>query len=154
MCHCSLCGDNPILDGQKNEFGDCENPYQCKKCCLRDECNERKVKEMNEKTLKLSKPIMINGSEFKELPYNFEDMTAKDKLNVGKRMKTDGMPVSVEEIDTDYHIYLFAGAVAKANSEIDIADILRISAKDAQKGAALARNFFYLDLGEQSKTQE
>jgi hypothetical protein len=97
------------------------------------------------KTLKLSKPIMINGGEVSELPYNFDDMTARDKLNVGKRIKGDNLPVTVEEIDTDYHLYLFAGAVAKANSEIDISDVMRISAKDARKGAVLARNFFYLN---------
>lgn len=106
----------------------------------------------NKNVLKLTKPMMIDGQEVKELPYDFENMTARDKLNVGKRIKTDGMPVSVEEIDTDYHLYLFAGAVAKADPKIDIADVLRISAKDAQKGAALARNFFYIDSGGQSST--
>lgn len=99
-------------------------------------------------TLKLSKPIMIDDKEVNELPYSFDDMTARDKLNVGKRIKVDGLPVTVEEIDTDYHFYLFAGAVAKAKPEIDISDVLRISAKDAQKGAVLARNFFYLSSGE------
>ena len=94
----------------------------------------------------LRKPIMINGEEVKELPYNFEDMTARDKLDVGKRMKMDGNTPSVEEIDNDYHFYLFAGAVAKANPDIDISDLMRLSARDAQKGSGLARNFFYLNL--------
>lgn len=105
--------------------------------------------EMNEvlktEVLTLRKPIMINGEEVKELTYDFESMTARDKLNVGKRIKADGIPVSVEEIDTDYHMYLFAGAVVKANPDMDISDVLRLSAKDIQKGAALARNFFYMD---------
>ena len=88
---------------------------------------------------------MINGEEVKELKYDFESMTARDKANVGKRIKQDGIPVSVEELDTDYHMYLFAGAVVKANPEMDMSDVMRLSAKDVQKGAALARNFFYLD---------
>lgn len=107
-------------------------------------------------TLKLSKPLKIFGAEndreLTELAYDFENMTARDKLDVGKRIKLDGLPVSVEEIDTDYHFYLFAGAVKKADPEIDIADVMRISAKDAQKGAVLARNFFYLNSERQSET--
>ncbi|WP_041272387.1 hypothetical protein [Desulfitobacterium hafniense] len=94
-------------------------------------------------TFNLSKPIMIDGKEVKELPFDFENMTAKDKLNAGRKMKTDGIPNNVEELDTDYHLYLFAEAVCKADSSIETADVLRISAKDARKAAAVARNFFY-----------
>ncbi|WP_141722835.1 phage tail assembly protein [Cellulosilyticum sp. I15G10I2] len=108
----------------------------------------KEIKEfmhMENQALKLSKPIMVNGEEVKELKYDFENMTARDKINVGKRIKQDGVPVSVEELDTDYHMYLFAGAVVKANEDMDISDVMRLSAKDIQKGAALARNFFYLN---------
>jgi hypothetical protein len=100
----------------------------------------------------LSKPLKVSTAdqdiEIKELEYDFENMTAKDKINVGKRIKADGIPVSVEEIDTDYHFYLFAAAVSKANPAIDISDVLRISAKDAREGARLARDFFYRNLEE------
>lgn len=94
--------------------------------------------------LKLSKPIMINGKEVKELTYDFDNMTAKDKINVGKKIKKDGVPISVEEIDSDYHLYLFAAAVTKADPSISYADVLRMNAKDGCKGAALARDFFYM----------
>ncbi|AYO30255.1 phage tail assembly protein [Biomaibacter acetigenes] len=99
-------------------------------------------------TLKLSKPIMINGEEVTELPYDFENLTAKDKLNASKKMKAAGIPLSIPETDPDYHLYLFAEAVCKVNSAIDITDIMRMSAKDADKAASLARSFFYLDLAE------
>jgi len=102
--------------------------------------------------LPLTKPIMINGAEVTELTYDFENMTARDKLNVGKRIKSDGVLVTVEELDSDYHLYLFAGAVNKADPGIDISDVLRISAKDAQKGGALARDFFYIESAGQSPT--
>lgn len=94
---------------------------------------------------KLSKPIKIDGKEVKELPYDFEAMTAKDKIEVGKEMKAAGIPISVAEIDPDYHLYLFAKAVSKADPSITTADVMRMSAKDADRAAALARNFFYLD---------
>jgi len=96
-------------------------------------------------TLKLSKPIKIDGNDVNELVYNFDDMTARDKLNASKNMKNDANMVTVEETDPDYHFYLFAEAAKKANPAIDISDVLRISAKDAQRAASLARSFFYLD---------
>lgn len=94
---------------------------------------------------KLSKPIMIDGNEVKELPYDFDELTAKDKLNAGKKMKNAGIAPGVEEMDTDYHLYLFAEAVIKANPNYETADVLRMSAKDARKAGAKARRFFYLD---------
>jgi hypothetical protein len=103
-------------------------------------------------TFKLSKPIKINGEEVNELPYDFENMTAKDKLNTGKKMKTAGIPCNMEELDADYHLYLFAEAVCVADRSIDTNDVLRMSAKDAQKAAQLARSFFFFDLAELSKT--
>ena len=106
--------------------------------------------------LKLSKPIKIFGAnsdrELTELPYDFDNMTAKDKLNAGKKMKQAGIPCNMEELDADYHLYLFAEAVHVADRSIDTADVLNMSAKDAQKAAVLARNFFFFDLVELSKT--
>lgn len=99
---------------------------------------------MSENVLKLTKPVMIDDQEVNELPYDFESMTARDKLEVGKRFKMDRIPITVEEVDMDYHIYLFAGAVTKANPAIDVTDVLRMPAKDAHKAAELARRFFYL----------
>jgi len=106
-------------------------------------------------TLKLTKPLKVIGAkedrEITELPYDFENMTARDKLNVGKKMKSDGYPIVMEELDMDYHLYLFAEAVCVADRTIDTADVLRISAKDAQKAAQLARNFFFFNLEELSQ---
>jgi hypothetical protein len=94
--------------------------------------------------LKLSKPIMIDDKEVTELPYDFENMTAKDKIEASKEMKIAGIPMSVAELDTDYHLYLFARAANKADPSVTTADIMRLSAKDADRAAVLARNFFYL----------
>lgn len=96
-------------------------------------------------TLNLSKPININGEEVNELEYNFEDMTARDKGNATREYKKAGNVVSVQELDPDYHIYLFAAAVKKANPSIEIDDVLRMSAKDASKAEGLVRDFFFID---------
>lgn len=100
----------------------------------------------NVQKLKLSKPIQIDGKEYNEIPYNLEDFTAKDKMNAGKIYKQDGGVISVQELDADYHLYLFAQAAAKADPAIDITDILRLSAKDSTKAEGIVRNFFFVDL--------
>lgn len=100
----------------------------------------------NTKTLKLTKPIHINGDEVKEIPYCFEEMTARDKLRITAEMAAEGVPVtSAEEFDGSYHLFLFAKAAEIASDKkITTGDILRMSAKDAQMAGALARGFFYL----------
>lgn len=95
--------------------------------------------------LKLNKPIDIDGKSVTELQYNFEDMTARDKAEASKLFKKAGNVISVQELDPDYHLYLFAAAVKKVNDEVDINDILRLSAKDACKAEGLVRNFFFLN---------
>jgi hypothetical protein len=94
---------------------------------------------------KLSKPILINGEEVHELKYNFEDMTAVDKFNATKEYKKAGNVVQVQELDPDYHLYLFAAAVKKENPSIETEDVLRMSARDATKAEALVRDFFFLN---------
>ncbi|RCX20879.1 hypothetical protein DFR58_10181 [Anaerobacterium chartisolvens] len=95
--------------------------------------------------LKLLKPVMINGVEVKDLKYDFDNMTAQDKLNAGKAYKKAGGVITVQELDSDYHLYIFAEAAAKANADIDQTDILLISARDAAKAEKLVRSFFFLD---------
>jgi hypothetical protein len=88
---------------------------------------------------------MVNGKEVKELKYDFDEMTAQDKLNAGKNYKKAGNVMSVQELDSDYHLYMFSEAAAKANESLDINDVLRMSAKDSAKAEALVRDFFFLD---------
>ena len=96
--------------------------------------------------LKLSRPLMVDGEELQELPYNFEKMTARDKLMVTVEMAAAGLPqTTVEDVDPAYQLILFAKAVEVASGgKIAVPDVLRISAKDAQQGGTLARSFFYL----------
>ncbi|MNH37222.1 hypothetical protein D3C79_980980 [compost metagenome] len=50
----------------------------------------------------------------------------------------------VQELDSDYHLYLFAAAVKKENPSIEAEDVLRMSAKDSVKAEALVRDFFFI----------
>ena len=98
------------------------------------------------KTLALENPIFIDGIEVEELPYNFDAMTAKDRLSVPMEMNQAGISMSqAEEIDTNYHLFLFAKAVECASGQkIATADVLRCSALDASRAGRTARDFFYL----------
>jgi len=98
------------------------------------------------KYLKLRKPILINGEEVHEIPYDFESMTIGNKLAASREMANAGYAASnVEELDPVYHLFLFAKAVEVGSGQkIATSDILRLSARDGQAGAALARSFFYL----------
>lgn len=102
--------------------------------------------------LKLTKPIMINGQETKEIKYNFDELTAQDLLNVGRKYKAAGNVVGVQELDPDYHLYIFAESAIKADSELDITDIFRMGAKDATKAQGLVRGFFFIDSEDTSES--
>ena len=97
------------------------------------------------KKLVLAKSIKINGEEVKELSYDLENFTARDKMEAGKKYRNDGGMVSVQELDSDYHLYLFAQAVSKVDKSVDITDILRLNAKDSTKAGNIVRNFFFID---------
>lgn len=91
----------------------------------------------------LTKPIRINGDETTSLSFNFDELTAQDKVNITKKYKKDGNVPMVQELDSDFHLYLFAAAVRKENPSIEIEDILRMNAQDSIRAEALVRDFFY-----------
>jgi hypothetical protein len=100
----------------------------------------------------LTKPVDINGDKVTELSYNFEDMTARDKAEATKAFKKAGNMVLVQELDSDYHLYIFATSVKKVEPSFEIEDVLRISFKDAVKAEALVRGFFFLNSEDSSQT--
>ena len=99
-----------------------------------------------EKVLTLKTPLMVDGEELKELPYDFEAMTAGSLLRIAGDMAATGHSrTTVQEYDSDYHSFLFAQAVELATKgKVSTPDVLRLSAIDAIKGGALARSFFFL----------
>lgn len=99
-----------------------------------------------EKVLTLKIPLMVDGEELKELPYDFEAMTAGSLLRIAGDMAATGHSrTTVQEYDSDYHFFLFAQAVELATKgKVSTPDVLRLSAIDAIKGGAIARSFFFL----------
>ena len=101
---------------------------------------------------KLTRPINVNGSPVNELTYDLEGFSAQDKINTGKECKKAGIMTTVQELDSDYHMYLFATAVVKSNPDMTIMDILRMSAKDATRAESVIRDFFFLNSEDTSPT--
>lgn len=102
---------------------------------------EPEAPEEQEGILKLKKPLMVNGKELNELPYDFEELTAKDLHKISKDLKSKGIPVTVLALDYEFQLSTFSEAVKKKNHNIILNDILRLSAHDAMRATGLARSF-------------
>ena len=101
---------------------------------------------------KLKTQIMIDGNMASELPYDFDGLTARDKLNAGKKLKAAGFNGTYQEVDPDYHFFIFVEAVIKADSNITEQDMFRMGMKDAVEASNLVRNFFFITLEDSSQT--
>lgn len=103
------------------------------------------AEEAPEQVLKLKKPIKTAGRIVNELEYDFDCLTARDLHNASKYLKKLGIPVSIPALDPDYQLTIFARAVKAKMRDVELADLMRMSAADAGKVQALARSFL-LDL--------
>lgn len=91
--------------------------------------------------LVLKHPIKIAGEEFKYLEFDFDELTAKDLHKASKYLKNLGIPVSVPALDFEYQLVLFTYAVKIRMHDVEMNDLMRLSAADASKATGLARDF-------------
>lgn len=96
--------------------------------------------------LKLKKPVMIDGESKTEIPYDLDALTGADIELVYNQLKKKGIAVGAIEIDTSYHMALFAQAAG-----IDYEDVKRMSARDCKNAVVAVRSFFVSDLEESSE---
>ena len=100
-----------------------------------------------EHTLKLLKPIMINGTSVKSLKYDSDAINAElfaradtlrqQNMDLTRPTATLGM-----EFDYSMHLYLgFAAVVAANNNEIDFMDLERVQGVDLVHIVGIGRNF-------------
>lgn len=90
--------------------------------------------------LKLKRPVLIDGEEKTEIPYDLEKLTGSDLETALQDMKRNGIQVGAIEIDPSYHMAIFAQAAGVAYE-----DVKRMSAKDCKNAIALVRAFFIGD---------
>lgn len=95
--------------------------------------------------LKLKKPVMIDGENKTEITYDLDSLTGADVELVYNQLKKKGIAVGAIEIDTSYHMAIFAQAAG-----IDYEDVKRMSAKDCKNAVVAVRAFFVNDSEESS----
>lgn len=97
-------------------------------------------------TLKLKKPLLINGKEVTELTYDADEITISEYKEASKR----AMSFDVSLAESDYYLHLQIGfaAILAVNHDIDIADLERISGMDLYKVSIIGRNFITEALGD------
>ena len=92
--------------------------------------------------LKLRKPLLVNGVELTEIPYDFEKLGVEDIIEADKHRQDDtGVPSIIPTIDRATQFELFARAVEKVRPDIDRADLKRMGYKDAVAAMVLVRDF-------------
>ena len=105
-----------------------------------EETQEREAFDA-EHMIELKKPIMIGGRNVSRLEFDFDELTANDLHQASKYLKNLGIPVSVPALDLDYQLVIFGKAVKKRMNDVELSEIMRLSASDAAKATGLARDF-------------
>ena len=99
-----------------------------------------------ENKLKLSKPLMVNGKERKELKYDISQITGEQFIEADARAHTKAtrlgqVSIAVAETDDSLQLYLGMMAVIAVENEIDITDLERITGSDVMALYRIGRNF-------------
>ncbi len=119
--------------------------------------NQAKTDEFVGKgTLKLRKPLTVDGKQLAQIHYNFDELTALDLIEADKdRATMSNNVVMIEQFDTTAKLCIFARAVSKAMPEVSLADLKRMGGHDAQEAMILSRRFFTVQIedGEEETTE-
>lgn len=97
-------------------------------------------------TLKLKKPLLVNGKEVTELTYDADEITISEYKEASKR----AMSFDVSLAESDYYLHLQIGfaAILAVNPGVDITDLERIAGLDLYKVSIIGRNFITEALGD------
>lgn len=90
-------------------------------------------------TLKLRKPLTINGKKVKELTYDADEITILEYKEANNR--TMSFDMSLAESDYNLHLQIGFAAIIAVNPNIDIADLERMKGQDLYKVSIIGRNF-------------
>lgn len=99
-------------------------------------------------TIVLSRPILIDGNQVKELDYSLDEITPalfaeaeamKNKESGASRFQ--GGAAGTMELDYSFHLYLGAAAIIAVNPGWTFEDILRVKGQDIYKLMGIGRSF-------------
>lgn len=102
--------------------------------------------EKTNNTLTLKNPIMINGTEVKEMTYDINEIdgilfaTAEIRKKAAAGMKNVTIAPAAE-FDFALHLYLGYAAIIAVNPSYDFSDLERIKGADVVDVMAIGRNF-------------
>lgn len=106
-------------------------------------------------SIHLSKPIDINGKQYKELSYDWDEITAgmfnRASALATSSNRTGDTNLSVMELDSSLHMYLGMMAIIAINPEIDVQDLQRIKGMDIVKIVMIGRSFITRSVGGKSE---
>lgn len=106
-------------------------------------------------TIKLKTPLMVNGKQLTELPYDIDAIDAAMYVRAESysRKKDVENVIGIEEFDYGFHLYLGFAAIMAADPSIDIADLERIKGRDLMEVARVGR-FFTSNASEDSQYED
>lgn len=108
-------------------------------------------------TLKLKKPIKIDGKEVAELTYDADEITAEAFITAESRKfaasSKKGGTGAVLEFDYSMHLELGFAAIIAVNPQIDYSDLKRIKGADLVAVAKIGRNFTLLSAAEKASEE-
>ena len=103
-------------------------------------------------TIKLHRPLLVNGKELRELPYDLEAISTDQFIkaeNIAKGKAGKFMFVMAES-DYGFHLELGFAAIMAADPSIDETDLDRITGRDLMQVMGVGRNF----IGDSSDSPE
>ena len=104
-------------------------------------------------TLKLRKPLLVNGKELTELTYDTGAITAQQFCDAERFClvaQNYNSSMATLEFDHSYHLYIGFMAIIAVNSSIDVKDLERIKGFDVAQIMKIGQNFILAGMGESS----
>ena len=94
-------------------------------------------------TIRLSKPLLVNGEERTELPYDLDAVTSDQFIRAESVAKSKATEFAFGTAENDYafHLELGFAAIMAADQSIDQADLERITGRDLMAVMRAGRNF-------------
>lgn len=94
-------------------------------------------------TIKLSKPLLVNGEERAELPYDLDAVSSDQFIRAESIAKSKAAEFSFGTAENDYafHLELGFAAIMAADPSVDQADLERITGRDLMTIMRAGRNF-------------
>lgn len=109
-------------------------------------------------SIKLKKPIKVNGKTVEELTYDVNEITpagfAEAEFRKSQASGSKGAP-SAAAVELDYSMQLYLGfaAIIAVNPQYDYNDLQRVSGPDVMSVMKVGRNFILASAAEESEAE-